>query len=632
MPWSWVILTKFVPGVLVLALLSTAFSGCVELLGEPGGESGTSVIAKKVVWSMDEDSMGDGDSTFEDFVKTRLEYTHKGATMPAEAVLFRYHSEKGQLRENAGSQFTAAPQIREGDVITISGVNITSGLVVSRGDEVLAERGSIDANWFTIDNTDVPFSSSKPGAANFELDSSAGFRFNATGITAEDMMVHRAFANVEGRVKGPMTIKTLLPAEGPRMELSADLAATLAMLLEAKITEEGNTYEAGMELRDFVGELDGLGTLQFDQSGKLLRTGDSAHIFVDGKFYMWDDEHSRASNHQPDDMEHPWINVSEPYTEEDVEDSSEPMEAWLREFLTKLWSMEVAVGDDYRFNFEYDGEEASVQFDYIIQIVAEESRDVGGKAMPAYRVSQLANLIVDFPNGVDATFDVVRGTYWVSKESYLPIYAQISSSRSFNRADAEKFLMALDEDVPYELPETFVLVLSGEQILRLTSYTGDFTIAPIVGVLLGNAGSYGMLGAPSMFLLTGGIGSEESYGQAMPAPPMLGWNTDELGDRLTVVQASGDADWSQMAVRTMSDAENAIYVTPIIGGVQQQRRHVEFYGSEPITWEHTPILAGDSLTFCFDGVLAQGVMLQVLFEPSNTAMFETTFSSIGPCT
>lgn len=631
--WSWVILTKFVPGLLALALLSISFSGCVELLGEPGGESGTSAIAKKVVWSINEDSFDDSDATFEDFVKTRLEYTHQGAAMPAEAVMFRYVNENGQLRDNAGSQFTSAPQIREGDVITITGVNITSGLVVSRGDEVLAKRGNLEDKWFRVDGTPIPFFSTKAGAANFEVDSSAGFRFNATGIVAEDMTVHRAFANVQGRVTGPLAIKTLQPADGPRIEMTADLAADLDMLLEAKITEEGTTYEAGIELRDFIGELEGLGTLQFDPAGKLMRTGDSGNVFVDGQVYIWDDEHSRASNYQPDDMEHPWINVTEPYSEENVEDSDESVEAWLVDFLTKLWSMEVAVGDDYRFNFEYDGDDAAVQFDYIIQIVAEESREVGGKLLPAYRVSQLANLIVDFPNGVDATFDVVRGTYWVSKDSYLPIYAQISSSRSFNRADAEQFLKAVDEDVPYELPETFVLVLSGEQTLKLTSYSGDFTIAPIVGVLLGNAGSYGMFGAPSMFLLPmRAVGAQEEYEYAMPAAPMMGWQTDEVGDRMTVVQASNDGDWSQIAVRQTSYSQNDVFVTPTLNGVQHERRLVEFYGSEPLTWEHTPILAGDSLKFCVEGLLSQEVPIEILFEPSYVTMFSTTFSSVGPCT
>ncbi|HEX9816298.1 MAG TPA: hypothetical protein VGB18_04905, partial [Candidatus Thermoplasmatota archaeon] len=498
--------------------------------------------------------------------------------------------------------------------------------------EVLAKRGNLDDKWFTIENVPVPFFSTKVGSANFEVDSSAGFRFNATGISAEDMTVHRAFANVQGRVTGPLSIKSLQPVAGPRIEVNADLTADLDMLLEARITEDGTTYEVGLELRDFVGELEGLGMLQFDPSGKLTRSGGSGHVFADGNVYMWDGEHSRASNHQPDDMEHPWINITEAYSEENVEDE-ESVEAWLVDFLTKLWSMEVAVGDDYRFNFEHDGDDASVQFDYIIQIVAEEPREVGGESMPSYRVSQLANLIVDFPNGVDATFDVVRGTYWVSKDSYLPIYAQISSSRSFNRADAEKFLMALDEDVPYELPETFVLVLSGEQILKLTSYSGDFTIAPIVGVLLGNAGSYGLMGAPSLFLMRAtASGFDEEYGHAMPMAPALGWSVDEFGDRLTVVHASNDGDWSQIALRQTSYSQNALYVTPTINGVQQQRVHVEFYGSEPITYQYASILAGDSLTFCVDGVLEQDVQLEILFQPSHMPLFETTFSSVGPCT
>ena len=627
---SWVILTKFVPGVLVLVLLSTAFSGCVELLGEPGDEMGASSIAKKVVWTLDEDAFEDSDASFEDIVKTRLEYTHKGASVPSESLTFRYLNAKGEPREHPATQFTAAPQIREGDVIAITGVNITSGLVVARGSDVLAKRGNLEDHWFRADNAPLPFYSTKAGAANFEVDSSGGFRFNATGITAEDMMVHRAFANVQGRVTGPLSITTLQPAAGPRIEISADLAADLEMLLEARITEDGNTYEAGMELRDFVGELDGLGTLQFNPSGRLTHTGDSGRVFVDGQIYMWDDNHSRASNYQPEDMDHPWINVNEAYAEEPVE-SEEPMEAWLVDFLTKLWSMEVAVGDDYRFHFEYDSMDAEVEFDYIIQIVQEEAREVGGKSMPAYRVSQLANLVVDFPNGIDATFDVVRGTYWVSKDSYLPLYAQISSSRSFNRADAETFLNALDEDVPYELPETFVLVLSGEQILKLTSYSGDFTIAPIVGILLGNAGSYGMFGAPSMFVLGSDLGMEEEHAYAMPVAPMLGWHNDELADRLTVVQASNDGDWSDIAVRLTSFPQGPVYVTPMIGGMQREPILVEFYGSEPLTWERTPILAGDYLTFCVDGVVATDVDLEILFEPSYVPLFATRFASLGPC-
>lgn len=614
-----------------MALLSTAFSGCVELLGEPGGDAAASSIAKKVVWTLDEDVMEDSDAKFEDLVKIRLEYTHKGASMPAEALTFRYRNANGELRENPGSQFTAAPQIREGDVITISGVNITSGLVVSRGDDVLAKRGNLDDQWFRIHNAPIPLFSKQQGVVNFDVDSSAGFRFNATGIPDETMTVHRAFANVQGRVTGPLAIKTLQPAAGPRIELTADLVADLDMLLEARITEDGQTYEAGMELRDFVGELDGLGTLQFNPAGQLTHTGESGRVFVDGHVYMWDDEHSRASNYEPEDMEHPWIDETEAYAEEPV-DTEEPLEQWLVDFLVSLWSMEVAVGDDYRFHFGYDGSDAEVEFDYIIQIVAEETRDVAGKPMPAYRVSQLANLVVDLPNGVDATFDVVRGTYWVSKDSYLPLYSQISSSRSFSRADAETFLQALDEDIPYDLPETFVLVLSGEQILKMTSYSGDFTIAPIVGILLGNAGSYGMFGAPSMFLLPmRAAGTEASYAHSIPPAPMLGWHQDEFGDRLTVVQASNDGDWSDIAVRMTSFPQGEIFVTPTIDGEQRERVRVAYYGSDPVTWDPTPILAGDYLTFCVDGVIAPDIDIEILFNPSYQPLFATTFSSVGPC-
>ena len=59
--------------------------------------------------------------------------------------------------------------------------------------------------------------------------------------------------------------------------------------------------------------------------------------------------------------------------------------------------------------------------------------------------------------------------------------------------------------------------------------------------------------------------------------------------------------------------------------------HVGFYGSSPVTYARTPILAGDYLTFCLEGVSTSGVNIEILYDPTYETMFSQTFSQIGPC-
>src|SRR5687767_10486127 len=156
-----------------------SLAGCIiELPGADGPADKPAVITKKVVVTIEPDKMErDEDPRFEDYVKTRFEYRHEGSDAAADGVTAQFLDDKGTSVTLPLDRFTTQPTLRNGDVITISGANLTSGLVLRQGDQVLAQRGSFEADWFNIEGVPIPLTSTMPGTVDYKVDSEGKFEF-----------------------------------------------------------------------------------------------------------------------------------------------------------------------------------------------------------------------------------------------------------------------------------------------------------------------------------------------------------------------------------------------------------------------------------------------------------------------
>ncbi|HLE47131.1 MAG TPA: hypothetical protein VI818_02450 [Candidatus Thermoplasmatota archaeon] len=493
------------------ALVATMFAGCVfPVLDEGEPVLGPQPIVKKAVLTIDSNNEDADD--IEDFLKVTFEYTHMGPPVPAANLTAEFTTAKGAAVTRSLATFTTKTVLSEGDLVTISGANITSGLVVRQGSAVVAQRGSVTAPWFRVEGVPIPIASTEPGEAAYRLASSAGFTASGSNFDIDTTRVHSMSANLQADVDGDLVFRTsAAPGGGVRLEGRVHAEPTALVDVEASITDDEGTYEAGAKTRDMRGTLDVRGVLEFDVANKLRRAGSGGDFTFDGNVHVWDREHPKSQNYEPEDIEHPMVNEHQAYSEEAVDDGSgDGPPAWVVEFLTKLWSAEVGLGDDYRVHFRMDFGDGGVSYDLIIQVTGDEPRTAGGKIYPSLRVSQVANLIVDPPNKSEATFDLIKTTYWVHKTSHLPVYAQAQYTRNFNREDVQNLIDTLGEEAPFTVPATASLVLRGDQTLELRTYSGDLTVAPIFGLLFANPTNLGgaMPGAAAAFFLVSDIGSQ----------------------------------------------------------------------------------------------------------------------------
>ena len=608
--------------LVAVTLVLTTFAGCVIPLleGEPG-DAGPQSIVKKAVLTIDPGNEG-GDA-IEDFLKVSFEYTHMGASVASADLTAEYTAANGDRRTRQLSSFTSKTTLEKGDVVTIPGANITSGLLIQQGQDLIAGRANPGQSWFMIDGVPVPAFSSQAGQALYKITSSAGFSASGSDFDIDDTHVNTMSANIKGAITGDLRLTTSLPAtSGPRMEVKLIANPTLEVDVSASLRDSEGTYEAGAKTRDMAGTFDITAMAQFDRSFELQKTGFGYDAFFDGRAHVWDREHPKSQNFEPEEIEHPMLDEDMAYEESDFTSEGEGPEGWIVNFLQNLWSAEVGVGDDYRVHFSMSFDDGGASYDLIIQITADEPRTVGGHTYPSYRVSQTANLIVDPPNRSETTFDLIKTTYWVDKQSHLPVYAQGTYTRNFNRDDIQKFLDTLGEEAPVTVPANAALVLQGDQLMELQGYSGNLNVAPLFGLILANPSDIGgaMPGVASLFFLMGGMG-ESSSSEPAPMPvPGYDFTRDEANDQLTVAVASSDAEWSRTMIQADQDFSFRLNGGSQVGVPAFEWRNVRD------SWQ--PMQAGDVIQLCVQGALPSGLFVSFQDAPTNTMMGQFNFDSV----
>lgn len=618
----------------VVAFVSASLSGCILDLGDEAPEIEDYTIGRKVVVTIN-DQTEDPDRV-EEVVKTRFEYRHHAPDAPASALTATYTSEGGALRTEPFTRFTSQATVKTGDIVSIDAVNLTSGLIVKQGDTVLAERGAFAAPWMKVGDLPLPFATSQEGVARYDLFSEAKFDFEVTGFEGgEGMYVERVKGSVRGAIDGTTTLRTRAGAAGPRLEFDVMGKPDVDFLVEARVRQEGQTYDMGARVYDDGGEVSAQGMLQFDGSHQLIRTGFGGRQSFDMRVHAWDQEHPRSQNWEPEGVEHPLVDERQEYREEAVNASELDVDAWVTSFLSRLWSMEVGVGDDYRLHFEEKSSTSApaVTFDYIVQVAADDERTVGAVTVPTHRVSQRASLIIDPKDGSPSDFDLFRSTYWISRDTHLPVHIQASHAQTFNKDKLLGFFDFLGEEAPKDLPDAARLVLSEKGTISLREYSGDAVLSPIVGILAGNqAWLAGAMGAASVFALASDLG-----GESASTAPLVELSVDEASDRLVVVSGASMADWNRLEIsRVDRSSTGVLNVGGSDDGIHVNEAAVPGDSSNDVAaWGvslsdfYLPMAVGDYVELCSSA--ATSAMVQVVDTVANTVVGRFSFASIRLC-
>jgi hypothetical protein len=332
---------------------------------------------------------------------------------------------------------------------------------------------------------------------------------SASGVDLSDdgIRIESVAANWASSATGSVSVETTLPSAGPRLDVRLGLDADASAGMEATYVEEGVTKQAGLDAKMNMSFSSRLG-LQFDQLRRLTAFGSGGKVFADGSVHVWNETHPKSQMHEPEDVEHPFIDESHAYSEESV-GASGPADALAVDFLTRLWNAGVAVGDEYRFLFNMDEGANQVSYSFTVQVVAKESRTAAGRSFDSLRVSQTSKLVTRTAGSGVTDFEVLQFTLWVDAKSSLLVYAQGEYAKSYSKEDLRRLIEAVGEEFPTSVPNTFALAVTGSTVLRLDAYSGDFETAPM----------FGILGLPTALLGSGAMGwpssDEEAY--AVPA-------------------------------------------------------------------------------------------------------------------
>lgn len=620
--------------VLLTSLFAAAaFSGCVIISeGEPSIKPDR--IIKKATLSLDETT--EDAETLDDILDVRFEYRHEGDPVDPADVMVEYLGTDGEAHEEPLSEFTNQGTVEHGDIITISPVNLTSGLSIEQGGQTLASRGSVSEDWLWATGYPLPVASDETGVASYALKGDSEFRLSASDFSFDDESgeggrYESVDASWEAHGDGSLVAKTTSRSTGPRIDVEADLEGDSDFEFDTVMVADGEEQNAGAR-GNFESRLTGLVRFQFGSDRELETVGSSSDIWADGDVVAWDPDHPKRENWHPEDIEHPMIDEEMEYEEDTVEWDPEDVDEIGVEFLARLWSMDVGVGDEYRFHAGYGDEEAGdFSMDVVVQIIKRERRSVGAGSFDTYRVSQSVSVLTDSPAFGSSDFDVADFTIWVDSATHLPVYEQGSYARSFDQEDIERIFESMGEFAPVTAPKDASLVLSGEWSIELEDYSGDFAISPIAGVTGVGGGGQFLAAAASGFMLLSDIGSDD-----YEAAPSFSVTTDEELDAVEVVSASTDADWNRLQMKPSIDVQWIVFRDDGSG---------DFPGLEPGTasadeWTSlysyfAGMQAGDILAVCADVLGAseteENVTIQLKDFAADALMVDAFFFDVNAC-
>jgi hypothetical protein len=607
-----------VSAAMALAVLASLFAGCIL----EDGTSAAEPIVKKVRFVLNPDTLESEE--LDQVLRVKFEYTHRGATVAADELLATFTDTQGHDVDRALSRYTSLPQVRDGDIVTIEPVNLTSGLVIRHAGQVLVKRDGLNANWYTAGGYPLPLTTTTTGIARYTLEGSSGLSARGKDFDLDQVRMHSMEANLDARADGTLTIESKMPGRGPRLEAEGRFKATASAKMDADYTEDGERQRAGFDAR-FQAWFNQTGTLQFDRANRLVAAGGGGDVWADGDVIAWDKDHPRAENWRPEDLEHPLVDEEWPYSEEELDLDPSDAEAVLVDFLRRLWDTRIGVGDEYLFEASSGEGDSYFRYTFGLQVTGKERRQAAGQSFETYRIAQTMSFVVRTPETGRTNFELATTTLWVSADYYLPVYEQATYRRTFEREDLRRILQAMGDDSPFTLPNDPQVVLTGEYVLRLSEHRGDFMIAPVLGLAGWSGGAPALLGAGASTMFMSDFG-----GDSYDAAPSIWFTASEAEDHIQVSAAASGADWDRIRVQTNWDGVRF----ELNGPATMSSTPIYSWSAGAYVWhDRYLVMAGHYLAFCVEGDAGNTGIVRMTIEDywANQVLGEFEFLSLRPC-
>lgn len=640
-------------------VLSAGLAGCT-LLQDGDGRNGD--LVRIVTLSMDPEGMEDvNDATdvLAAIADVRFEYTHTGDDRDVADVTITYIDETGRERTRDLSEFTSAETISRGDKVTIGGALLTSPVRIDAGGDDLASRGGPSRDWLEAGGYPLPLAMSgglavwdvsgrtslDAGFDRIEVvergvgedwscepsdDPDGGCSPNVTYDNYTDSMrLQDAAATAEADLDGTLTLDSVGSFQ-PALELGLEGVWDLAALFGMRVEHERTGMDAVAEAFDVGLELDataqGAGSLRFtfDQPGNLESVGGEGDLDVEGDLVVWDDDHARSEDHAPfllDDLD-----VHTPFEETPVYFGDNPA-GFVAQALSDLWRMDLAPGDEFSFATGDRFGDHLPSIAVTLRVVAEEDKEVPAGTFRALRVETTSVLTIPVPEGSPETFALPTLTTWIHERSGLPVAIEQSMSYDYDQEDFAPIFAAAqewDEGLSVTPPEELHIELEGRTLAELTKWKEGFHVAPMAAVLLPLA----TMAAPMGWFFFGfgvpfgGDGYEEEYASA----PDVAFSRDDGQDRLTVVKVGAGSSAWDYSLRASSDMVFVRNREASAAGMAVGNDWTSLGHDGPDAFE-----AGDYLEFCSPGDALGETVVSIMHVPSNTLLYESTFSSIAVC-
>jgi hypothetical protein len=469
--------------LLAAAALAVAFlSGCAT---QPAKVDSGPLLSRHITISLDA-SMEPPESPqalLEENAELAFEYTHDGAAVDAAEVTVTYTSATGADAEVPLSEFTSG-EVGDGELVRIEPgkgdtpePDLLTPLALTAGGEVLAERSGGDRDWLQAGGAPIPIAFSQPGEARWRVEASGSLAVHVAGLSwsqerddctyeapdyervcvtqTESWTVRELTATLEERAQGTLRVTTSLPAEGPRLAISSTLQASANGTLDVDVSashDEGFEGTATAWGRLDVDEAET--AFQFDAGRELRSATTRSHVILDG------DVDLTGSFGDDPEIDHPI--EEETYGPETTEFPPDRLEddEFVR-FLAAAWDLDLAVGDELAVDMEDAGFGARSSF--VSQVLARETRDVGGVERDVFKLSDSFELVVDPLDAAPQTF-AYDYTYWVDAETFLPVAMQGMVERTFTKVELDAYLSAVTERLEeeggtLELPDDASLTL-----------------------------------------------------------------------------------------------------------------------------------------------------------------------------
>ncbi|MES2153828.1 MAG: hypothetical protein V4510_01695 [bacterium] len=425
---------------------------------------------------------------------TFFEYTHSGATLDVAGTTVRYQAVGGLQHTTPLSAFTTQTQLHAGDVVKIDPVDpamdVLSGMTVERAGQQVSVRSGNDRAWLKSEGYPIPVATAHPGLASWSIHTGGGVDLHlhdlsvmADGPTYCDASgCHRSSTtttvqsfdlNLTNTLDATVQAKTTAPASG------TELTYALPSLTDHAKFDLGVRASVGNDSRDIglagdvQANLGGHVTLSFDGSRQINKAAVAGSVAFDGTF---------SSHGLPPGSElPPTISFSRDLPEhtETVAAGRQP-DAAILSFVQRLWAMDLIPGDE--FHLAIGSPFGSVT--YASQVLAIEPRTVGTETRSTLRMADHMTAHWMFnPEGFSFDF-----TYWLDAASYLPVYEQGTMTQTFRLADYPQVQTALTAALGsagahiVHYPNDAVVSLRSEATLQLTSYSGDYSHAAVLGL------------------------------------------------------------------------------------------------------------------------------------------------------